>query len=79
VDAVRHAIAKARHGGFDTKGALLASDAFFPFPDSLQLAKEAGIGVVVQPGGSVKDEENIEYCRAVGLEMVFTGLRHFKH
>lgn len=79
VDAVMHAISKARTHGFDTAGAVLSSDAFFPFPDNLALAKSAGIGVVLQPGGSVKDTENIAYCEAHGMNMIFTGIRHFKH
>jgi len=79
VDAVTHAIAKAKTHGFDTHGAVLSSDAFFPFPDNLALAKAAGIGVVLQPGGSVKDAENIAYCQAHDINMIFTGMRHFKH
>lgn len=79
VDAVAQAIAKAQKHGFDTKGCVLASDAFFPFPDNLLLAAAAGVGVVLQPGGSVKDEENIQYCREHNLTMLFTGIRHFKH
>ncbi len=79
VDAVRQAIAKAKQHGFETKGSVLSSDAFFPFPDNLELALQAGVGVVVQPGGSVKDEENIQFCQKNGLAMVLTGVRHFKH
>lgn len=79
VDAVRQAIAKARLHGFETRGAVLSSDAFFPFPDNLELALEAGVDAVIQPGGSVKDEENIAFCQKNGLAMVFTGIRHFKH
>jgi phosphoribosylaminoimidazolecarboxamide formyltransferase/IMP cyclohydrolase len=79
VDAVRQAIAKAKQQGFETKGSVLSSDAFFPFPDNLELALQAGVGVVVQPGGSVKDEENIQFCQKNGLAMVLTGVRHFKH
>lgn len=79
VDAVRQAIAKSRQHGFDPRGAVLSSDAFFPFPDNLELALEAGVNVVIQPGGSVKDEENIAFCQKNGLAMIFTGIRHFKH
>ncbi|GAB4199394.1 MAG: bifunctional phosphoribosylaminoimidazolecarboxamide formyltransferase/IMP cyclohydrolase [Bacteroidia bacterium] len=79
VDAVRHAIEKAKHFGFDTKGAVLASDAFFPFPDSVELAAAAGISAIIQPGGSVKDKDSIAACNQHGISMVFTGYRHFKH
>ena len=63
----------------DVKGHVLASDAFFPFPDCVEIAHKAGITAVVQPGGSIKDELSIDYCNANGLAMVFTGNRHFKH
>lgn len=79
VDAVRHAIEKAKTFGFDLSGAVMASDAFFPFPDSVQLVREAGIMAIIQPGGSVKDQESIDYCNANGVAMIFTGVRHFKH
>lgn len=79
VDALRQAIAKAQSFGFDLKGAVMASDAFFPFPDCVEIAREAGITAVVQPGGSIKDKESIDYCNANGLSMVMTGTRHFKH
>ncbi|TND07580.1 MAG: phosphoribosylaminoimidazolecarboxamide formyltransferase/IMP cyclohydrolase [Bacteroidetes bacterium] len=79
VDALRQAIAKANSFGFDLKGAVMASDAFFPFPDCVQIADEAGIHAVVQPGGSIKDKDSIAYCDAHGMAMVFTGVRHFKH
>lgn len=79
VDALRHAIEKAGNFGFDLKGAVMASDAFFPFADSVELAHKAGIISVIQPGGSVRDGETIDYCNAQGLSMVFTGIRHFKH
>lgn len=79
VDAVRHAIAKAGAAGFDTKGSVLASDAFFPFPDSIELAAEAGITAIIQPGGSVRDSESIEACNTHGIAMTCTGIRHFKH
>jgi phosphoribosylaminoimidazolecarboxamide formyltransferase/IMP cyclohydrolase len=79
VDAVRHAIEKAKQFDFDLKGAVLASDAFFPFSDSVQLAHQAGITAFIQPGGSVRDKDSIEYCVQNNLAMVMTGIRHFKH
>lgn len=79
VDALKHSIAKAKSFGFDLKGAVMASDAFFPFPDCVEIAHKAGIEAVVQPGGSIKDKESIEYCNNNGLSMVLTGTRHFKH
>ncbi len=79
VDALRQAIHKAQSFGFDLKGAVMASDAFFPFPDCVEIAHLAGITAVVQPGGSIKDQLSIDYCNQVGMSMVFTGVRHFKH
>ncbi len=79
VDALRHAIEKAKSFGFDLKGAAMASDAFFPFPDCVEIADEAGIKSVIQPGGSIKDQLSIDYCNQNQLSMVFTGYRHFKH
>jgi phosphoribosylaminoimidazolecarboxamide formyltransferase/IMP cyclohydrolase len=79
VDALRQAVDKAAAFKFSLKGAVMASDAFFPFPDCVELAKNAGISAVVQPGGSIKDQESIDYCNANGLAMVTTGIRHFKH
>ncbi len=79
VDALRQAIEKARSFGFDLKGAVMASDAFFPFPDCVEIAHEAGIDAVIQPGGSVRDQETIDYCNAHDIAMVTTGIRHFKH
>jgi phosphoribosylaminoimidazolecarboxamide formyltransferase/IMP cyclohydrolase len=79
VDALRQAIAKAKSFGFDLKGAVMASDAFFPFPDCVEIAAEAGITAVIQPGGSVKDNDSIESCNRLGLAMVMTGFRHFRH
>ena len=79
VDALKQAIHKAKSFGFDLKGAVMASDAFFPFHDCVEIAHEAGIKAVVQPGGSVKDKDSIEYCDKNGMGMVFTGTRHFKH
>jgi len=79
VDALRQAIEKAKAFGFDLKGAVMASDAFFPFPDCVEIAGDAGITAVVQPGGSIKDQLSIDYCDANGMSMVMTGVRHFKH
>ena len=79
VDALKQAIAKAQSFGFDLNGAVMASDAFFPFADCVQIAHEAGINAVIQPGGSIRDNETIEYCDNNGVAMVITGIRHFKH
>jgi phosphoribosylaminoimidazolecarboxamide formyltransferase/IMP cyclohydrolase len=79
VDALKQAISKAVNFGFDLKGAVMASDAFFPFPDCVEIAHKAGITAVIQPGGSIKDKDSIAYCDANGMSMVFTGTRHFKH
>ena len=79
VDALTQAIEKANTFGFDLNGAVMASDAFFPFPDCVQIAKKAGITAVIQPGGSIKDELSINYCNENKVAMVFTGTRHFKH
>lgn len=79
VDALKQAITKALSFGFDLKGAVMASDAFFPFPDCVEIAHKVGITAVVQPGGSIKDKDSIAYCEANGMSMVFTGTRHFKH
>ncbi|TAL66955.1 MAG: bifunctional phosphoribosylaminoimidazolecarboxamide formyltransferase/IMP cyclohydrolase [Bacteroidetes bacterium] len=79
VDALKQAIGKAHSFGFDLKGAVMASDAFFPFADSVEIAHKAGITAIVQPGGSVKDQDSIDYCSLNGVAMVFTGIRHFKH
>lgn len=79
VDALKQAIVKAKAFGFDLNGAVMASDAFFPFPDCVEIAKEAGITAVIQPGGSIKDQDSIDYCNANDLAMVMTGVRHFKH
>jgi phosphoribosylaminoimidazolecarboxamide formyltransferase/IMP cyclohydrolase len=72
-------VVKANAFGFDLEGAAMASDAFFPFPDCVQLAKEAGIQAVIQPGGSVKDQLSIDYCNENGVSMYMTGTRHFRH
>jgi len=79
VDSLQQAIAKAKHFGFDLKEAVMASDAFFPFPDCVEIANAEGIKAVVQPGGSIKDQLSIEYCNKNEVTMVFTGVRHFKH
>ena len=79
VDALVHAIEKADAFHFDLQGAVMASDAFFPFPDCVQIAAEAGITAVVQPGGSINDSKSIDTCNEKGLSMVTTGFRHFKH
>ena len=79
VDALKQAIEKAGTFGMDLKGAVMASDAFFPFPDCVEIAHEAGITAVVQPGGSIRDQESVDFCDAHGMSMVFTGIRHFKH
>ncbi|MCB9170414.1 MAG: bifunctional phosphoribosylaminoimidazolecarboxamide formyltransferase/IMP cyclohydrolase [Flavobacteriales bacterium] len=79
VDALEQAIAKARKFGFDLHGAVMASDAFFPFPDCVNIAADAGVSAIVQPGGSIRDQESIDACDARGTAMVLTGHRHFKH
>lgn len=79
VDALKQAIAKAKEFGKDLSGAVMASDAFFPFPDCVEIAGKEGITAVIQPGGSVKDSDSIEYCNKNGIAMVHTGIRHFKH
>lgn len=79
VDALRQAIDKAKQFGFDLKGAVMASDAFFPFPDCVEIAHGEGIHAVIQPGGSIKDQNSIDFCDAHEMAMVFTGTRHFKH
>ncbi len=79
VDALRQAIQKANAFEFDLNGAVMSSDAFFPFPDCVEIAKEAGISAVIQPGGSIKDQLSIDFCNENEMAMVFTGNRHFKH
>lgn len=79
VDALKQAIAKAATFNFDLKGAVMASDAFFPFADCVEIAHQAGINAVIQPGGSIRDQETIDYCNANSIAMVTTGIRHFKH
>ncbi len=79
VDALNQAITKATHFNFNLDNAVMASDAFFPFPDCVEIANKAGISAVIQPGGSIKDQLSIDYCNANKMPMVFTGTRHFKH
>ncbi len=79
VDALKQAIEKAKTFGFDLHGAVMASDAFFPFPDCVEIANEAGVTAVIQPGGSMRDDQTFQYCDEHGVAMVTTGIRHFKH
>jgi phosphoribosylaminoimidazolecarboxamide formyltransferase/IMP cyclohydrolase len=79
IDALKQAIVKAQSFDFDLNGAVMASDAFFPFADSVEIAYQAGIQAVIQPGGSIKDNLSIDYCNENGIAMVMTGVRHFKH
>lgn len=79
VDSLKQAIEKARTFGFDLKGAVMASDAYFPFGDCVEIAHNAGITAVIQPGGSIRDNESIDYCSSNDMAMVFTGIRHFRH
>ena len=79
VDALKQAIEKAKAFGFDLNGAVMASDAFFPFPDCVEIAQGEGITAVIQPGGSIKDQLSIDFCDQHNMAMVFTGTRHFKH
>ncbi|MCK5538796.1 MAG: bifunctional phosphoribosylaminoimidazolecarboxamide formyltransferase/IMP cyclohydrolase PurH, partial [Bacteroidales bacterium] len=79
VDALKQAIEKAKHFKFDLADSVMASDAFFPFADSVEIAHNAGVKCVVQPGGSIRDKETIDFCNQNSMSMVFTGTRHFKH
>ena len=79
VDALKQAIEKAKNFGFDLHGAVMASDAFFPFPDCVEIAGNEGVTAVIQPGGSIKDQLSFDYCNEHGIAMVTTGIRHFKH
>lgn len=79
IDSLRQAVEKAKQFNFDLNGAVMASDAFFPFDDCVKLGHEAGITAFIQPGGSIRDNDSIEYCKANNLAMVITGMRHFKH
>lgn len=79
IDALKHAIQKCKERGFSTQGAVLASDAFFPFKDAVELCYEYGIMTILQPGGSIRDKDSIDFCNQKQMKMVFTGIRHFKH
>ena len=79
IDALKHAIEKAKQFEFDLHGAVLASDAFFPFDDCVRIAHANQISAFIQPGGSIRDKDSIEYCQANNLAMVITSMRHFKH
>ena len=79
VDALKQAVDKAKRFNFDLKGAVMASDAFFPFPDCVELANNEGVKCVIQPGGSIKDNLSIDYCNENNMKMTLTGYRHFKH
>ncbi len=79
VNALKHAIEKAHHFGLDLNGAVMGSDAFFPFGDSVQIAHAEGINAVIEPGGSIRDNETIDFCKENGMALVFSGTRHFKH
>lgn len=79
VNALKHAIEKARHFGLDLNGAVMGSDAFFPFGDCVEIAHKEGIVAVIEPGGSIRDAETVDFCRANGMALVFSGVRHFKH
>ena len=79
VDALKQAIEKAKEFNFDLSQSVMASDAFFPFPDCVEIAHKAGIVSVIQPGGSIKDQLSIDYCNENKIAMVFTSIRHFKH
>ena len=79
VDALKQAVEKAKSFGFDLHGAVMASDAFFPFADCVEIAGNEGITAVIQPGGSIRDKESFDYCNEHGMAMVTTGFRHFKH
>ena len=79
IDALRQALEKAKQFNFDLSGAVMASDAFFPFDDCVKMGKDAGIKAFIQPGGSIRDKDSIEFCKQNGLAMVMTGMRHFRH
>jgi phosphoribosylaminoimidazolecarboxamide formyltransferase/IMP cyclohydrolase len=79
IDALKQSIEKARQFNFDLSGAVLASDAFFPFNDCVKMGHEAGIKAFIQPGGSIRDKDSIDYCKENNLAMVVTGMRHFRH
>jgi phosphoribosylaminoimidazolecarboxamide formyltransferase/IMP cyclohydrolase len=76
---LKHAIEKAESFGFDLKGAVMSSDAYFPFADCVEIAHGVGVDCVIQPGGSIRDQDSIDFCNDHNIAMVFTGTRHFKH
>jgi phosphoribosylaminoimidazolecarboxamide formyltransferase / IMP cyclohydrolase len=79
IDALRQSIEKAKQFNFDLNGAVMASDAFFPFNDCVKMGHQAGIKAFIQPGGSIRDKDSIDYCKENDLAMVMTGMRHFRH
>ena len=79
IDALRQAIEKSKQFNFDLAGAVMASDAFFPFDDCVKMGHAAGIAAFIQPGGSIRDNDSVDYCKANNLAMIITGMRHFKH
>jgi phosphoribosylaminoimidazolecarboxamide formyltransferase/IMP cyclohydrolase len=79
IDALKQAIEKAGQFGFDLHGSVVASDAFFPFDDCVKIAYNSGVTAFIQPGGSIRDKDSIDFCKEKNLAMVFTGLRHFRH
>jgi phosphoribosylaminoimidazolecarboxamide formyltransferase/IMP cyclohydrolase len=79
VDALQQAVDKAKRFGLSMQGSVMASDAFFPFPDCVEIAAREGITAIIQPGGSIKDQLSIDACNRLNVSMVFTGHRHFKH
>jgi len=79
IDSLRQSLDKAKQFNFNTAGAVMASDAFFPFNDCVQMGHAAGISAFIQPGGSIRDKDSIDYCKENGLALVITGLRHFRH
>ena len=79
VDALKQAVIKAKNFNFELTGAVMASDAFFPFSDCVEIAHSEGIHSIIQPGGSIRDKDSIDCCNSHNLSMVFTGFRHFKH
>ena len=79
IDALNQAIEKSKKFNFNLKGSVMASDAFFPFPDCVEIAHKQGISSIIQPGGSIKDNLSIDYCNENNISMVLTGTRHFKH
>src|SRR5690606_11053549 len=79
IDALRQSLEKSKQFGFSLEGAVMASDAFFPFDDCARMAHEAGVTAIIQPGGSVRDNDTIQYCKDNGIALVLTQTRHFKH